>query len=76
MSEITVFDLLAGAWSTGVIILVGYMMSGVREEIKSLREITTFNFERINGRLTKCEDRVYDLSKYRGNHNGRNQKTH
>lgn len=69
MDKLTIFEIIAGVWSTGVIILVGAMLNSIRGEINSLHNTVRYNFERINGRLTKAEDRIYDLNiTKRGDH--------
>lgn len=56
MDKTLAFELIAGSWATVTVIMVLGFLSAMRQDIEKLRID-------LSERLTKVEDRLYDLNK-------------
>ena len=61
MDKTLAFELIAGSWATVTVIMMMGFLNAMRQDIEKFR----IDFSE---RLTKIDDRLYDLSKQGGNY--------
>lgn len=64
MDKAIIFELIAGGWATATLLLVLGFLNAMRQEIGRIHGDFGRKLDKIDNRITKVEDRIYDLKKY------------